>query len=440
MAETTGDEAHAQVKFVTHLKRYTLQETPFSLPTSAGCLELNSLLTGLLFGEDVKAKEALKFDFLVNGELLRTTLTELIDVKQLSTESVIEIEYTLKEDVPQKCQSLLHNDWISSIDVGDNSLILTGSFDNTIGLWNMDGQCLVVLEGHLMAVKSVSWAANSDSEKSTFLSASQDQTVLMWEIEKGKAAEPERVHSCRGHAGSVNCLAVNDNVNKFASGSWDKMIKIWDSKIDHAANDEADDDDGESVKRKKGDKKSGKTISTRTPLMTFSGHKEPVSSLLWSDENVIISAGWDHSIRLWNVATALNTRTLNSNKVILDISYSEKNKLLCSGSVDNYIRLYDTRLEEGEILKTSLSSHTGWVSSVSWSPDNENQLVSGSYDLTVRLWDIRKKDLPIAELGEHEDKVMCVCWSEGNTIFSGGADCQVHMYERKVNSPVNAEE
>lgn len=433
----SSNEAHAQVKFVTQLKRYTLEETPFSLPTNAGCLELNSLLTGLLFGDDVESKESLKFDFVINGELLRTTLKGFIDAKELATESLIEIEYTLKEDVPQKCQSLLHNDWVSSVDVGYNDLILSGSFDNTTSLWSLDGQCLVVMTGHTMAVKSVCWAPNTSPGKETFLSGSQDQTVRMWEIEEtNNKGEPECVHVCRGHAGSVNCLATNTKVQKFASGSWDKTIKIWDCNIDHTAIDE--DLNNDETKRKK-DEEKVKKPSTRTPLITFSGHKEAVSSLLWTDENTIMSAGWDHGIRLWNVSMALNTRTLNSNKVILDISYSDKNKLLCSGSVDNYIRLYDTRVEEGEILKSSLSSHTGWVSSIAWSPENENQLISGSYDCTIRLWDIRKNDIPLAELGKHDDKVMCVCWSEKNVLLSGGADCQVHVYSKK-NASIFTEE
>ena len=48
---------------------------------------------------------------------------------------------------------------------------------------------------------------------------------------------------------------------------------------------------------------------------------------------------------------------------------------------------------EGAIVKGSFSSHTGWVSSVAWSPNNEHLFISGSYDCLLKLWDTRRFDL-----------------------------------------------
>jgi ribosome biogenesis protein YTM1 len=47
-------------------------------------------------------------------------------------------------------------------------------------------------------------------------------------------------------------------------------------------------------------------------------------------------------------------------------------------------------LLDGQVVKGTLTSHQGWVSSLAWSPISEFELASGSYDTTVKLWDTRR--------------------------------------------------
>ena len=109
------------------------------------------------------------------------------------------------------------------------------------------------------------------------------------------------------------------------------------------------------------------------------------------NEKNVCTASWDHSIKLWDVFIGQETQTLKSvNKIFLSIDYSPVNQLIAAGLNDSHVRLYDPRSNEGNLVKTTLSSHTGWCSSVFWSRTNENLLMSGSYDLKAKLWDIRK--------------------------------------------------
>ena len=63
------------------------------------------------------------------------------------------------------------------------------------------------------------------------------------------------------------------------------------------------------------------------------------------------------------------------------------------------------------MIQTTLSSHQGWVVCVNWSPVDENQLLSGSYDSTLKLWDVRSSKLPLYTISAHEGKVLCSDWS-----------------------------
>lgn len=46
--------------------------------------------------------------------------------------------------------------------------------------------------------------------------------------------------------------------------------------------------------------------------MTLSGHNQPVTAVVWpsNQEDGVMTAGWDHCIRLWDLTSGVNTATL----------------------------------------------------------------------------------------------------------------------------------
>ena len=71
-------------------------------------------------------------------------------------------------------------------------------------------------------------------------------------------------------------------------------------------------------------------------------------------------------------------------EAVVSIAFSPDGKTLASGSFDNTIRLWD--MSTGTHKRT-LTGHTEGVSSISFSPDGQI-LASGSLDRTIRLWDV----------------------------------------------------
>ncbi len=92
---------------------------------------------------------------------------------------------------------------------GSADYILTGSYDNTVRVWNTEGDLLTTIPGHIGAVKSAAWIKqDEEGPMHRFVTGSHDETLLMWQWNQQKNAV-ECVHACRGHAGSVDCVAVD---------------------------------------------------------------------------------------------------------------------------------------------------------------------------------------------------------------------------------------
>jgi WD40 repeat protein len=90
----------------------------------------------------------------------------------------------------------------------------------------------------------------------------------------------------------------------------------------------------------------------------------------------------------------------------MTIKPKENNQLVVSGSGDKTLRLWD--VASGKCVKT-LEGHSDYVSSVSFSKDNKI-VVSGSGDNTLRLWDVATGKC-VKTLEGHSDYVRSVCFS-----------------------------
>lgn len=135
------------------------------------------------------------------------------------------------------------------------------------------------------------------------------------------------------------------------------------------------------------------------------------------DGKILASAGYGYTVEFWDVASGEKLRTLNGHSSTVEsISFSPDGRTLASGSLDSAIKIWD--VATGKVLKT-LTGHLNFVRSVIYSPDGKT-LISGSGDKTIKFWDVATgEELKI--LTGHTSPINSVAISpDGKTLASGG--------------------
>lgn len=81
-----------------------------------------------------------------------------------------------------------------------------------------DGAFLCTFRGHVQAVYTLAWSADSR----IFVSGSKDSTVKIWSVQTKKL-----VQDLPGHADEVFGVDWAPDGSRVASGGKDKVVKLW---------------------------------------------------------------------------------------------------------------------------------------------------------------------------------------------------------------------
>lgn len=373
-----------------------------------------------------------------------------------------------------------HSAAIESVDFSnDGKLVVTGSRDNTVKIWNIQtGTEVRTIQDESIQLNSVRFAI----EGNFIIIEGKENLSSVWNIQTGKktgtqtkgsssldsisestdgryvakgnldgtvtimdAADGREINILRGHSASVRAVKFSPDGKRIVTGSLDKTAKIWDVFT------------GEDIRTLR-----GHSAGIRSVAFSPDGTKVVTGSLdttakiwnaladsgtvvmgphdghLWTtdispDGKRVAAAGRGSTISIWNMDSGMSAMSLNGHEgTVYSLQFSPSGNKLVTGSWDKTVGIWDT--ETGRRL-ASFAGHENSVMGVAFSPNGETVL-SGSWDGTARIWDV-KTGKQIVKLNGHAAPVLCVAFSpDGTFAATGSKDQTVRLWNSKTGEAV----
>ncbi|KAI8807782.1 WD40-repeat-containing domain protein [Cladochytrium replicatum] len=274
-----------------------------------------------------------------------------------------------------------------------SGMLYSGAYNGSVMVFNAQTGAPIrtIDNAHNLSV----WSLAMHAPSHRFFSSGSDGTIKAW------STDPEN-NECQAtlseHAGKVYSLAISGD--RLLSASSDRTIKIWD-------------------------------INTLDCVATITGHNDAINSLHLLSQTRLASASSDKTVRIWDLTTAQCTGIITGESEFLDVtadsSATGRGMLFASG-YDARILAYgvgDATTEEGGWSPIGMMQGHLWEV---WQVEfcGVNTLFSGSFDHTIKRWDVRRFE-ETAVLNGHRGFVHAL--TVGNsTLMSGCADKTIRVW------------
>ncbi|KAI9348552.1 WD40-repeat-containing domain protein [Obelidium mucronatum] len=266
-----------------------------------------------------------------------------------------------------------------------------------------------------------------------FISGSADGEIRLWSLQNKKT-----LWSSIAHKSFVRGLCFVPFSNSFVSVGEDKVVKIWDGVSSEPTQTYLFQHSFTGVSHHR----SNPLFATSGTQIDIWDHtsSEPTQSMSWGAEtiltvkfnqtetNILASSGTDRTVTLYDLRTnvpiskaimALKTNALAWNPM-------EAYNFTCANE-DHNLYTFDMRKLNKAI--NVLKDHVSAVLDVDYSPTGQ-QIVSGSYDKTLRIFNAREGHSRDAYHTKRMQRLFCVSYTmDDKYVISGSDDGNLRLWK-----------
>ncbi len=311
----------------------------------------------------------------------------------------LRIRHAITRESPALVRDLVgHSDSVTACAVtADGQRAVSASYDWSLMVWDLEsGRALTTLKGHTGMV--LACAVTTDGQR--VVSASSDRTLKIWDIETGRV-----LVTLEGHSGGVNACAVTTDGQRVVSASSDRTLKIWD-------------------------------IETGRMLVTLEGHTDGVNACaVTAGGRRVVSASSDRTLKIWDIKSASVLVTLEGHVgEVTACAVTAGGWRIISASYDGTLKIWDLSSEHWHMVAT-LKCPTGMVTGCAVTKDGRFA-VSASENGTLDVWDLTFR-APLATLEGHTGEVTaCVITADGRCVVSASEDKILKVWDIARESPL----
>ena len=272
----------------------------------------------------------------------------------------------------------------------DGTRFLTGSFDRTIRLWNVDcDEPIRTYAGHESAVCSLAVG------EEVFVSGAGDGTARVWRFDGS-----DEIQRFDDHQGKVHVALLPDS-RRLLTGGAEGTVRLRDI------------DSGEELHR----------FDVGEPVWCIAA--APSSKLKRGEAAALIGTA-KGTVLLWDCVSDQEAWRLTGQTSVMDVDFALGGRLAASSHWGRKVNLLD--IERRDVIH-AFTGYEGPVNSVVFSTDGSLLVSSCGAGKTIRVWNVAsREELTRAVADEHSTRHSALS-PDGTSIVSAGG----YFFDREAN-------